>query len=772
MTPQALLLVLCTFITLGFGQEKTISGTTKYGSLLGTRKTFENGKQVDYFLGIPYAEQPLRFQPSSLWTETWNGTKTATSYGDNCWQPKMKLDHPGLSWQHTVENLSEDCLFLNIWTPWPRRNNTAVMVWIHGGSFYWGTANVQEYNGEILASTQNVVVVTINYRLGPLGFLSLGIPEIIGNMGLMDQVVALQWIKDNIANFGGDPDLITLFGCSAGAASVGYHLLAPVSRNLFKRAILQSGTPNIPLLQPLSSYYKNAAFAGYIKSLGCPSIETLAGVLECLLQLPVYNLTNDIWSSVNHFPVVDGTFLQVPVNQILKEQSFKQADVLIGNCENEWMVNLVRSVPGFSIETNSSLNAEEYREAIQFCLGGPWAPDELITDAVCYVYRDWADAENGEKMRDAVDDAIGDCKMKCPVIDFANVYASANNSVYYYALDKRSSASPWPKWMGTVHGDEIAYVFGHPLNSVFSGFSDEDVVLSEMLMKHWTNFAKYGNPNVQNENETVTDEWPRYEPKEKKYVIFDDDFQQNMKTDSYPRTPYCQFWQELVPKLEKLKPVITPAPTVSVTCNNSYELANNYSHELATDYSHESGTDYPHELATGYPHESGTDYLHESATGYPHESGTDYPHELVTGYPHESGTDYPHELATDYPQELATEYPHELVTDYPHELATGYPHESGTDYPHELATDYPHESGTDYPHELVTDYPHELATGYPHESATGYPHELVTEYPGEESIRENNQTEMLSTTCSSPPSSFRISPFLMFMITLFWFGTA
>uniref|UniRef100_A0A803TS04 Carboxylic ester hydrolase n=1 Tax=Anolis carolinensis TaxID=28377 RepID=A0A803TS04_ANOCA len=217
---------------------------TSSGPVKGKTLTVGSGS-VRAYLGIPYAEPPLgklRFQ-KPLPHQPWNQIFEATDFGNACPQllltqtPEAKLWNPN-------RPLSEDCLFLNIWVPHPQPSvPIPILVWIHGGGFVAGTSSLDLYNGASLAATENVIVASMNYRLGALGFLSLP-PAIPGNMGLWDQHLALTWIKQNAAAFGGDPRRVTIFGHSAGAAFVGFHLLSSKSESLFAQAVLQSGAPN------------------------------------------------------------------------------------------------------------------------------------------------------------------------------------------------------------------------------------------------------------------------------------------------------------------------------------------------------------------------------------------------------------------------------------------------------------------------------------------------------------------------------------------------
>lgn len=242
------------FFQLASGQDDLIISTDK-GKVRGLRLPVPGGSgYVGAFLGIPYAKPPLdllRFKRPEP-AEVWNGIQDATQYSNSCFQELDTLypEFPGANMWNPNTRISEDCLYLNVWTPSINLQNRAkplvpVMVWIFGGGFSTGTASLDVYDGRFLSQSQQVVVVSMNYRLGALGFLSL--PEsksIKGNAGLFDQRLALSWVSKNIAAFGGDPSSVTLFGESAGAGSVGHHLLSQGSHGLFTRAILQSGSPN------------------------------------------------------------------------------------------------------------------------------------------------------------------------------------------------------------------------------------------------------------------------------------------------------------------------------------------------------------------------------------------------------------------------------------------------------------------------------------------------------------------------------------------------
>ncbi|XP_056880882.1 cocaine esterase-like [Takifugu flavidus] len=265
---------------------------TKLGSLRGKYESVK-GKDtgVHAYLGVPFAKPPvgpaLRLAAPQP-VEGWEGVRDATK------QPLMCIQDLGLSiglletvgFIVDLPDISEDCLYLNVYTPANRPENAKlpVMVWIHGGGFVLGSASM--YSGSALAAYQDVVVVVIQYRLGLLGFLSTGDEYMSGNIGLLDQIQALKWVQEHIHNFGGDPDLVTIFGESAGGVSVSLLLLSPLSEGLFHRAIAESGTAALQLLfqddpQPALQMVANIS--------GC-STESTEKTADCIKKLDMENI--------------------------------------------------------------------------------------------------------------------------------------------------------------------------------------------------------------------------------------------------------------------------------------------------------------------------------------------------------------------------------------------------------------------------------------------------------------------------------------------------
>ncbi|XP_032440594.1 putative inactive carboxylesterase 4 [Xiphophorus hellerii] len=305
---------------------------TRLGRLRGQYVSVK-GKEADVhaFLGVPFAKPPLgptlrlaAPQPA----EGWQGLRDATKQPNMCIQSmdvaNELIDLLGLLISEVPE-LSEDCLYLNIYSPANKAPDAKlpVMVWIHGGGFVIGSAS--SFDGSALAAYQDVVVVLIQYRLGVLGFLSTGDEHMPGNFGLLDQIQALKWVKENIHSFGGNPDLVTIFGVSAGGISVSLLLLSPLSDGLFHRAIAQSGTAAMDVLMndpvPVMQAVANAS--------GC-SLESTEKIAICMRNLDTDTIL--AWKDpFMRYPIhVDGHFLTEPVPELLQKHKLLTVPFIIG----------------------------------------------------------------------------------------------------------------------------------------------------------------------------------------------------------------------------------------------------------------------------------------------------------------------------------------------------------------------------------------------------------------------------------------------------------
>ena len=245
---------------------------------------------------------------------------------------------------NTKAPLSEDCLFLNIWVPKTIRSlgNASVLIWIHGGGYFTGASTLQQYDGAHLAAKNNVIVASMNYRVGALGFLHLDSDEAPGNMGLFDQHLAIKWIKENIESFGGDPQSLTLFGESAGGGSTSFHLISPTSKNLTKRFIMQSGTANAPWSFKTSQEAQKLALE-LASALDCAKNDTKE-VIKCLRAVPFGNIAVEqdklikLGMDFPFAPTVDGVFLPKSPEELLQDGGFEGVEAILGTTKDEGTV--------------------------------------------------------------------------------------------------------------------------------------------------------------------------------------------------------------------------------------------------------------------------------------------------------------------------------------------------------------------------------------------------------------------------------------------------
>ncbi|XP_078521832.1 cholinesterase isoform X1 [Lissotriton helveticus] len=526
--------------------------STKNGKIKGMYISVLS-KPITAFLGIPYGEPPmghLRFrkpEPRMPWSHIWN----ATAYGYSCYQyvDQTFPGFPGSEMWNPNTLISEDCLYLNIWIPSPKPKNASVMVWIYGGGFETGTASLELYDGRYMARIERVIVVSVNYRLGALGFLSFpGNAEAPGNVGLFDQRLALQWIQENIAAFGGNPKSVTLFGESAGAGSVSFHVLSLKSHHFFTRAIMQSGAATAPwaTISNVEALNRTLTLANLLGCAHSNEPETIA----CLRNKEAHEIVENTFSVLTHTsiieitfpPTVDGDFLTDMPAILLETGQAKKTQILTGVNKDEGTYFLVYRAPGFSKDNTSLINKKEFHEIVNFSL--PKASD-LGIESVIFQYTDYEDEHNPVKNRDALDDIVGDYNFICPVLDFTKKYAESGSTAFLYFFDHQSSKLAWPKWMGVMHGYEIEFVFGLPTVRRLNYTRDEEL-LTRTIMTYWANFAKYGNPNGLLREEG---KWPVFTADEQHYLILNTEAP---KTSQKLRAMQCKFWNTFYPKVQEM----------------------------------------------------------------------------------------------------------------------------------------------------------------------------------------------------------------------------
>uniref|UniRef100_A0A674MVN7 Neuroligin 2a n=1 Tax=Takifugu rubripes TaxID=31033 RepID=A0A674MVN7_TAKRU len=578
--------------------------TTNYGKLRGVKKDLNNEilGPVEQYLGVPYATAPIgdrRFQPPEA-PGSWQEIRNATQFAHVCPQnihgvlPEIMLpvwftDNLDVAAGY-IQNQSEDCLYLNVYVPTedgpltkkhdessmnkPRdedirdRRKKPVMLFIHGGSYMEGTGNM--FDASVLAAYGNVIVVTMNYRLGVLGFLSTGDQSAKGNYGLLDQIQALRWLNENIGHFGGDPERITIFGSGAGASCVNLLILSHHSEGLFHRAIAQSGTA-------ISSWSVNYQPLKYTKILarkvGCTYTET-ADLVDCLRRKNFRELVDqDIQPARYHIafgPVVDGDVVPDDPEILMQQGEFLNYDILIGVNQGEGLKFVDDS------EDNDGISAAAFDYTISNFVdnlyGYPEGKD-ILRETIKFMYTDWADRDNGDMRRKTLLALFTDHQWVAPAVATAKLHAEFQSPVYFYTFYHHCQTETRPEWADAAHGDEIPYVFGVPMigaTDLFPcNFSKNDVMLSAVVMTYWTNFAKTGDPNLPvpqdtkfihtkpNRFEEVI--WTKFNSKDKQYLHI------GLKPrvrDNY-RANKVAFWLELVPHLHSLHEELFPTTTRS-----------------------------------------------------------------------------------------------------------------------------------------------------------------------------------------------------------------
>jgi para-nitrobenzyl esterase len=468
------------------------------------------------FRGIPYAAPPvgdLRWKAPQP-VQRWIDVRACTEFGPACPQPTQTGGE--LSYL-TVGKTSEDCLYLNVWSPAQEpEERLPVMVWIHGGSFETGAGSMSVYDGTNLAG-HGVVVVTINYRLGPLGFLALPQMEsespeyAVGNYGLLDQMAALKWVKTNIAGFGGDPSNVTVFGESAGAISILALLVSPLADGLFQKAIAQSGI----LLDrgfgvSTAATLKDAEAAGTAFAQKC-GVDTSGAVLaqmrvktpEELLAAAGENQnvmnTGLVWK-----PIADGSVLRDLPTALWAEGKRHGVPLLIGTNKDEGNLFL----QGLTIST------AEYEAQVKQVFGS--YVDEAL--ALYPVTKPADITPMFSRMLTEVGFAstarFAARSRSSAVTTSGGTSTAGLASVHLYEFTR----VPFDNPLGAFHGVEIPYVFGNAEQfSLLGTIEQADLDLSATIMGYWTRFAATGDPNGGG-----APNWPAYEAASDQHLELDD----------------------------------------------------------------------------------------------------------------------------------------------------------------------------------------------------------------------------------------------------------
>jgi para-nitrobenzyl esterase len=468
---------------------------TKQGQVKGTTE-----QNICVWKGIRYAKAPageLRYRaPQS--PDSWTGIKDATVFGAVA--PQMRRVLVG------TEPQSEDCLSLNIWSPAADGKKRPVMVWIHGGGFVGGSGSSDLYDGTQIVKRGDVVVVTINYRLGPLGFLYFdSLPGSKGkfedNLGIKDQVAALKWVKENIAAFGGDPEGVTLFGESAGGISVETLMAIPAAQGLFHRAIIESG-PAGDVWTPKAASQITAL---YLKQVGVSQdslfklklipVDSITSAMTRLMKIMIADPT----LPKTFAPTIDGNFLPHDLLAGIKDGQSKGIDLLIGTNKNEANLFAMKRLK------MAPVNEEQLKPYITRFK--PAEQKQLIA-----AYKNYPG-------KDGILDLITDGIFTMPSIKFAELQSTQANT-YMYRFDWTSKPLTWVG-LKACHGLEVPFVFNTfetkmGKKILFLSNNKKIHQISNQMQQEWINFARTGNPNAPGK-----DDWKKYEPATRTTLIYD-----------------------------------------------------------------------------------------------------------------------------------------------------------------------------------------------------------------------------------------------------------
>lgn len=429
-----------------------------------------NDEGVTVFRGVPFAAPPvgpLRWRPPEA-APVWQGVRRADRFAPIC--PQEGAYPP----ESPAEPMSEDCLYLNVWVPEHREGGRLpVMVWIYGGALQNGSASTPLYSGEHLAR-HGVIVVTANYRLGVLGFLSLdelrreSARGTSGNYGLLDQIAALAWVHRNIGAFGGDPGIVTVFGQSSGAISISALVASPMAKGLFHRAIAESGGlfEPVELAEGFNPAGAEAAGRRFASRSG-------ATTLQQLREIPPDKLLKTPFDP--HF-VVDGVVLKNSPYDAYHDGTQNDVDILVGTNADEGEIFLVKK----------SITRANYKATLSADFSAPlvWfaGPDPGSSDA---------------EARAATAAFEGDMRFRWDMWTWARLAAThgtKNAFLYQYSHTPPYVAGNRYHGLGATHGMEMPYVFEHP-ETIEGNWTDADRRVAVTMSAYWTNFAKTGDPN-------------------------------------------------------------------------------------------------------------------------------------------------------------------------------------------------------------------------------------------------------------------------------------
>jgi len=520
MLYKLLSLLLCTSLLVAC-TNSPVTLQTPSGQLQGYVD-----QEVEHYLGVPYAQPPLgdlRWLPPQP-VRPWEGTLPANRNGKICTQ-----------FSPITGSLvgSEDCLYVNVWAP---ANKSArplpVMVWIHGGGFIIGQGSYTKEDGQRLAARQNVVVVSVNYRLGIFGFLAH--PALTaedpahpgsGNYGIQDQTQALRWVRDNISAFGGDPDNVTIFGQSAGGISVCAQMVSPAASGLFHRAAIQSG----PCVSPMSSLTAVSKLGQQAQAdLGCSAAkDPLACMRSRTTEEVAGTLPPDPTLGFGEgytfwWPTHDGVVLPLQFMDAFESGQFNRVPVINGATLNEaslliWMSHNMRFKP---------LQETQYAERLEYLMGSSQLAEKVI---------DRYPLDHYASPFEALTESFSDGFFNCPARR-QSLALSRHVPTWSYQFDYQNAPFfiPWAD-LKAFHSAELQYVLGRPMSFTRANFKEQENGLADSIMTYWGQFARTGDPN--GAGQAI---WPAYDGSDQTLL-----FNERNSVATGVHEVACRFWEAL-----------------------------------------------------------------------------------------------------------------------------------------------------------------------------------------------------------------------------------
>ncbi|XP_017292107.1 bile salt-activated lipase-like isoform X1 [Kryptolebias marmoratus] len=552
------MMMLLLLVLLGIGLNSASAaklGVVQTEGGLVEGQSFRMGlfRTVEVFKGVPFADVPAKWEKPKP-HPGWSGVLKATKYRDRCLQVTLL---------QTKTRGSEDCLYLNIFVPHGHSvsTNLPVMVYLFGGAFLLGSSNDLAilgdslYDGKQMADRGGVIVVTVNYRVGTMGFLSTGDSRLPGNYGLWDQHAAISWVRRNIRGFGGNSDNLTVFGQSAGAASVSFQMLSPYSKGLFRRAITQGGVALSPwALQknPMALTKKIARKVGCWRTdedemLACLKMSdpvglTMAGKIDIMLILG----KGVVMDMLELAPVVDGDFIPDEPSNLFHNAA--QFDYLAGVNSMDGHIFAGVDVPSINSKTanTTAVQVEGLLAGLTKAKGNAAVPSAFGVYSV-----HWGLAPEPAIVKKTVADIETDFLFLVPTQVALQLHANnaSGASTYSYLFNMKTRIPGFPRWVEAEHAEDLQYLFGKPFSTPLAYFSRHRD-LSGYMIAYWTNFAKTGDPSRGGSRVPVP--WPLFTKNHRPYLIINHAMSKS-SVDSDLRSYYVNYWTETYSRLPAAK---------------------------------------------------------------------------------------------------------------------------------------------------------------------------------------------------------------------------